>query len=71
MGGEGRYGPGRRLDGKSAPQEPGEVPVGHSVVAHRVFGWCAACRGKLSSDEIVEWRAWAAWLIEEGRVDLG
>ena len=58
MSGESRYGDkvSRRLNGACPPQEPDEVPQGHSVPAHVLVGWCAACRGKITSDELAMWR---------------
>jgi hypothetical protein len=49
-----------RMDRKYPQQERGQVPPGHSVSCHRLFGWCAACPGFLLSDEVVAWRSWAS-----------
>ncbi len=57
----------RRLDRKTPRQEPHEVPEGHSVPAHGLFGWCAACPGHLLSDEIVAWRQFAGRHLDELR----
>jgi hypothetical protein len=51
-----------RLDGRTPPQRPDEVPAGHAVSAHAVFGWCAAEPGKLLADEVVAWRSFAGAL---------
>lgn len=32
------------------------APLGHSVSAHRVYGWCSHCRGHGPGEELVAWR---------------
>lgn len=33
------------------------APLGHSISAHRVHGWCSHCRGHGPFEELVAWRA--------------
>lgn len=32
--------------------------IGHGILAHALFGFCAACPGRGPADEVAEWRAW-------------
>ncbi|MFD8509699.1 hypothetical protein ACFV27_00935 [Streptomyces antimycoticus] len=32
------------------------VPVGHSIAAHRAFGWCSHCKDHGPAEEVVAWR---------------
>lgn len=57
----------RRLDRRTPRQEPHEVRAGHSVEAHGLFGWCAACSDRLLSDEVVAWRQFARRHFDELR----
>ncbi|MFJ3249079.1 hypothetical protein [Streptomyces sp. NPDC086782] len=32
------------------------APLGHSVAAHRVHGWCSRCPERTSDEELIAWR---------------
>lgn len=35
------------------------VPLGHSISAHTLLGWCSLCRGRTVVAEVVAWQVWA------------
>jgi hypothetical protein len=35
------------------------VPLGHSISAHRIHGWCSCCAGHSLAEEVCAWQAWA------------
>lgn len=32
------------------------IPLGHTIPAHRVFGWCAYCSGRTPAEELAAWQ---------------
>lgn len=38
---------------------PEDTPPGHSIAAHTILGWCAACTAYGPLDEAEAWRDWA------------
>jgi hypothetical protein len=36
-----------------------QIPPGHSVSAHLLFGQCCHCRGVQMAGEVALWRTWA------------
>lgn len=49
----------KRIGGPRKATNPSQVPHGHGVSAHMLFGECAACPGVSFADELVSWRRWA------------
>lgn len=35
------------------------IPLGHSIPAHVLFGWCSGCEGRDYYAEMNAWRLWA------------
>ncbi|WP_331731853.1 hypothetical protein OG298_45225 (plasmid) [Streptomyces sp. NBC_01005] len=33
-----------------------EIPLGHSIPAHRVHGWCSHCPGRSLAEEVAAWQ---------------
>jgi hypothetical protein len=47
----------------------GGTPLGHSLSAHHVHGWCSHCPGRTPAEELGAWQVWALTLlttVEEG-----
>lgn len=40
------------------------TPLGHSIAAHYLLGWCSLCSGRDVAQEAVAWRVWAGALPE-------
>ncbi|MGW3736659.1 hypothetical protein [Streptomyces sp. NPDC005148] len=32
------------------------IPLGHSIPAHRVHGWCSHCPGRSLAEEVAAWQ---------------
>lgn len=47
------------------PQGGGAAPLGHSIAAHRVFGWCSHCKEHGVAEEVGAWRIREHRLQEE------
>ncbi|WP_328427903.1 hypothetical protein [Streptomyces sp. NBC_00443] len=46
-----------RLPDEAANDEHPAAPWGHSMAAHRAFGWCSHCKDHGPAEEVVAWRA--------------
>jgi hypothetical protein len=58
------------LHRKDQPEETAthgsnEAPLGHSIAAHRVFGWCSHCKEHGVAEEVGAWRIREHRLLEE------
>lgn len=38
------------------PTDPHTAPIGHSISAHRVHGWCSHCSDHTPAHEVIAWR---------------
>ncbi|MDK0525070.1 hypothetical protein [Streptomyces sp. ML-6] len=38
------------------PTNSHEIPLGHSIPAHRVHGWCSHCPGRSLAEEVAAWQ---------------
>lgn len=41
-----------------------QTPLGHSISAHYLLGWCSLCPGRTTAEEACGWQVWAAQLPE-------
>lgn len=46
-----------QLPEQAADDEHPAAPWGHSMAAHRAFGWCSHCKEHGPAEEVVAWRA--------------
>ncbi|MFB8347927.1 hypothetical protein [Streptomyces niveus] len=40
----------------SSTADPHKVPLGHSIPAHRVHGWCSHCPDRSVAEELAAWQ---------------
>lgn len=43
---------------------PDRTPLGHTIAAHHLFGWCSHCKGRTVAEELGAWQVWAGKLPE-------
>ncbi|MFI6496875.1 hypothetical protein [Nonomuraea typhae] len=48
----------------SQPYSEG-VPLGHSIAAHRIHGWCYLCADHTLAEEVLAWQVWAYELLPQ------